>query len=565
MSLESIRRGLTMLSFQFQSFSGKWKLLFSFSGWVVAILTFLSSDFSNGTVYRSIIKPLKTWFGDASIALKCLFVIVGFIIVLLIILSICCCCVIRFILLRIIRRRTSASSQFRCLAAPNYAETAPPPCSLIVLRGRAFVDKFENGVGQVLRAGNQPEYALQEGENAKEKKGVTCVAFLPDSTMITGSKDGYVRLWNRDGHCLKTLCHPTGDECRLCLAVSHDGTIASGGNGKIILWTKKTDESWEYQSKQWKAHKRVNSLAFYDGKLFSGGYGRSTKVRVWVKSECREFNTSSNEINCVAISPCGKLIVASGSKKLLWAAIPDLTSPALYPVDMKSITLSNDPISCVAFSPDGKYLACPSQKGSSLVVLETPEDDITKTLEKCEAVFTLDDTRTITSVSFSPDSRTIAVAYVGEIELYDLTQHGNSLCTFKHPGNANSELNVAFSPDSSMLLSGSSYAANDAMVWPVYDINLPKLTQEALNTLTRHGFGQAIVHFEGSLYDAKRAFEAAKKLIVRPREFTVTVTGIVPVVTVTMLDSGKLFADQFNQDVDEWMQEMWNRSGIDIV
>jgi len=189
--------------------------------------------------------------------------------------------------------------------------------------------------------------------------GITCVAFSPDGkTIITGSYDGTVRLWDAETGG-ETAIFPSysietsdawwrrySESFVYSLACSPDGEKIAAGyqDGQVRIWQRWEAKMWEslkdtfespWRSNSIQAHTKeavdfdylgsVYSVSFSpDGKRLVTG-SRDKTVKIWdVETETELFclQGHENEVSSVSFSPDGKRI-ASGAFDgaiLIWDA-----------------------------------------------------------------------------------------------------------------------------------------------------------------------------------------------------------------------------------------------------
>jgi WD40 repeat protein len=307
-----------------------------------------------------------------------------------------------------------------------------------------------------------------EGKEIQTLKGhsanISRVAFSPDGkTIATASEDSMVKLWNLEGKEIQTLKgHSAGVNS---VAFSPDGkTIATGSwDNTVKLWNL---EGKEIQTL--KGHSAgVNSVAFSpDGKTIATVSGDNT-VKLW-NLEGKEIQTlkgHSAGVNSVAFSPDGKTI-ATGSLDntvKLWN---------LEGKEIQSFKGHSEWVYSVAFSPDGKMIATGS--GDKTVKLWNLEGKEIQTLKGHSA--------SVWSVAFSPDGKTIATGSLDNtVKLWNL--EGKEIQTLKgHSDRVNS---VAFSPDGKTIATGSW--DNTVKLW--------NLEGKEIQTLKGHSAGVNSVAF----------------------------------------------------------------------
>jgi WD40 repeat protein len=205
---------------------------------------------------------------------------------------------------------------------------------------------------------------------------ILTVGFSPDGTRIaSGAEDNTVILWNAAaGQLLLAL---TGHANAVtCVAFSPDGLrVASGSRDNTIrVW----DASSGKLLRQMNAGATVNSLAYSpDGKTLACGFIEN-RVQLWnvemitlvwmttVENEIGlQIIGSTGEQFCVAFSPDGRTVAASGSRSWdvsLWAAADGQLRRTLQGHTGWAARL--------AFSPNGQWLA--SLSWESTVILWDP-------------------------------------------------------------------------------------------------------------------------------------------------------------------------------------------------
>ncbi|KAG9396006.1 high-affnity carbon uptake protein Hat/HatR [Carpediemonas membranifera] len=358
---------------------------------------------------------------------------------------------------------------------------------------------------------------------------VFSVAFLPDGTMVTGSRDGTIKLWDKHGVCTTTMKH--GGRV-WCIAVSPGGSaIASGGSDhKIKLWGQTGR-----LVKTLKGHTGdVSSLAFSPDRqtLISGSWDKT--VRVWnvATGKCRTMEGHTDQVRSVAISPECKTIVSGGDDGMI--KVWDAESGRLE----QTLEDHMNSVAAVAISPDGALLASGSWD-NTIRLWDT------RTWE-CIAVLK-GHTNVTCCVAFSHDGRTLASgSWDNSAKLWSI---GSGECLETLKGHTNWVNSVAFSPDGSTLLSGSW--DNTAKQWSLG--RSPELTALA-QTLAQPIPAATIVRLEGTVADLARVLDHLSTLDAQPREFSMRLTE--PDLTVTMRCC-KLTSDKPGSAVDALLAA-WN-------
>jgi WD40 repeat protein len=286
-----------------------------------------------------------------------------------------------------------------------------------------------------------------EGTQLHTLKGhsskVTSVSYSPDGKIIaSASEDNTVKLWSIEGTQLRTFRGHSG--AVTSVSFSPDGkTIASASSdGSVKLWSieGKQLHSLKEQSRG------VTSVCFSpDGKTITFVSGDGT-VKSW-SIESREFlflpegeEAEGNLLISVSFSPDGKTIAFASEDKTvkLWS---------------EDGTLSNMGLSVPIWRDDkGNYtesrqLVFGVGAGTFRVIGGGRETTYFKLLDL------KGHSGAVTSVSFSPDSNTIASASEDKtVKLWSI--EGRELHTFK--GHSGSVTNVSFSPNGKTIASASS-------------------------------------------------------------------------------------------------------------
>ncbi|WP_017315435.1 WD40 domain-containing protein [Mastigocladopsis repens] len=233
------------------------------------------------------------------------------------------------------------------------------------------------------------------------------VSYIPKSQIITIVEgDDTVKLWqlphelDRKAHLLKTF-QGHGNQV-MSLSVSPNGQmIASASKDKTVkLWQR-------------------------DGKLL------------------RTFTGHTDKVNSISFSPNGQLLASASDDKTVKIWEPNGTVINTFKEHVNGVVN-------VSFSRDGKLIASASK--DSTVKIWTLEGKEVKNLNNEEPV---------TSASFSPDARWIALAGEKTVKLWSID--GTSPITFERFGSQD----VSFSPD------GKSIAAagnNGVSLWD-FDLN----------------------------------------------------------------------------------------------
>ena len=339
----------------------------------------------------------------------------------------------------------------------------------------ALVEGLRAGIPQKDRKNNvakqiaalQVVYEVQELNRLEShSSSVISVAFSPDGkTIVTGSLDGTIKLWNLQGEVIESLKgHRNGVNS---VAFSPDGdNIASVGNdGTVKLWNLQGKEI-----KTLTGHTgSVNSVAFSPDGDTIASVGNDGTVKLWnlQGKEIKTLTGHRSTVYSIAFSPDGNTIATASEDTTvkLWN---------LQGEEIKTLTGHRS----VAFSPDGNTITSADFYGT--VKLWNLQGEEIKTLEGHDSgVF---------SVAFSPDGNTIAIASEDKtVKLWKWNLQGEEIKTLKdHGGPVYKPFHsLAFSPDGNTIATASD--DKTVKLW-----NLP---EEEIKTLRGHAWEVLSVAF----------------------------------------------------------------------
>jgi uncharacterized delta-60 repeat protein len=288
----------------------------------------------------------------------------------------------------------------------------------------------------------------QEENRLQHKYAVSSVAFSPDGkTIVSGSDDGTIRLWNAQTGELMGQPLTGHDDVVRSVAFSPDGkTIASGSwDNTVRLWDAETGEPIEqpltgHEDAVW-------SVAFSpDGKTIASGSSDST-VRLWDaetgESIGQPLTGHEDVVMSVAFSPDGKTIASGSSDSTvrLW----DVQTGELMGQPLTGHE-NADTVRSVAFSPDGKTIVSGSDDGTVRLWNTQTREPIGQPLTGHEDA--------VMSVALSLDGKTIASgSWDNTVRLWD-AETGEPIGQ-PLTGHEDVVMSVAFSPDGKTIASSS--------------------------------------------------------------------------------------------------------------
>ena len=314
-------------------------------------------------------------------------------------------------------------------------------------------------------------------------KGVLSADFSPDGLFLaSGAEDGRVRLWDLETKA-GTLLERYPRELHFgSLSFSPDGTLLASGAGtsKVSLWdvatgtkilttvftstvlamrfspdgrtlavglTEGAVELWDVATRKTTATLKesphwVHSVAFSsDGATLATASEQEGTVRLWnlATENAVVFKDHGAPVTFVRFSPDGTGLAVGSSygAALLWNVVTGGATRVLVAKEWGRWWTSG------TFSPNGKILAAVERSNVWLWDLDRGT---------FRAV--LEGEHRVTSVSFSPDGATVAVAQVdGTVQQWDVaTRQPISSTAFE--GKGEGPLSVAFLPDGTLLASG---------------------------------------------------------------------------------------------------------------
>jgi WD40 repeat protein len=313
--------------------------------------------------------------------------------------------------------------------------------------------------GKTLATGSRDNtikiWTLATGKEIRTLNGhqsdITSVSFSPDGkTLATASIDNMIKLWNLDtGEEIPTLRH---QYFGFRVSFSPDGkTLAAASTDKTIkLWNPDTGK----EIRTLGGHQGdVSSMSFSpDSKTLATGSDDKT-IKLWnlaTGKEIQTLNGHQSDITSVSFSPDGKTLATGSDDKTikLWnlATGKEIRTFQKHLQSARSVASSPDDgkaVTSVSFSPDGKTLATASIDNTIKLW----------NLDKGEEISTLHHQYFGFRVSFSPDGKTLITASIDNtIKLWNLDR-GKEVPIFQ--GHQESVSSVSFSPDGKILATGS--------------------------------------------------------------------------------------------------------------
>ncbi|WP_246259694.1 WD40 domain-containing protein [Oxynema aestuarii] len=267
------------------------------------------------------------------------------------------------------------------------------------------------------------------------------VAFSPNGELLaSGSWDGTINLWRRDGTSINTIKAHTLAIREV--AFSPDGkTLVSGSDDKTVkLW--KLDGKL-IKTLEGHTHK-VRTVGFSpDGKTIISGSDNNT-VKFWRKNtpSIPNLTTHGDSVWSVAFSPNGEIIASGGRDNTVKLSLRDGTL-------ITTLQGHKNYINTLTFSSDGKTLL--SGSSDKTIALWNLDGSLIRNFPE--------HTSSILAVAFSDDDRKVLSA-TSDKKVHVWHKDGQSITSFPLEGHSSKINAISFSPDAKTVASGGA----DAMV-----------------------------------------------------------------------------------------------------
>ncbi|MGP3979034.1 nSTAND1 domain-containing NTPase [Streptomyces sp. 8N114] len=386
-----------------------------------------------------------------------------------------------------------AISRQLAVQATELADSRPDTAMLLSVEAYRAAPTPE-ARGALLTMSTHQSYRTKIGPHTKRISGI---AFGPDGTLATVSRDKTVRLWDPTRRTrLATLTGP--DAPLRAVTFSADGQwLATGGDdGDVVLW----DVAERKRTATLSGHtEAVRSVAFSRGGRLAASGAADGTVRLWDISRGKRGKArdtlpgSDGAVNSVAISPDGRTVsgVGDDGKVRLWSVATGKR--------LDTMRGHTGPVHTVAFSPDGRTLA-------------TAGHDRTVRLwdvrsRERKAVLT-GHTRMVRTLEFSPDGGTLATAgHDRTAVLWDVKRRVRKVTLTGHSSNV---YGVAFDPRGTLL---ASHSEGRVVLWDVTRIPLTGHSDRVNDVaFSRDGRSIATAGDDGTIavWDARRRIRKAE-------------------------------------------------------
>ncbi|CAJ1065730.1 WD repeat-containing protein 49-like isoform X1 [Xyrichtys novacula] len=201
----------------------------------------------------------------------------------------------------------------------------------------------------------------------QHRSSVICAAFQPPHTLVTGSYDGEVIMWNSSTEMVLGKLHPHKEDSHLSARSKEDPDDSIAVTQLIFI------------------PGRTSAAATGAADLVScGGSGR---VRFWSTSHSRlagQFTAHNKELGSIrmTISPCGKFLVTADSEGTLktwdiesYCRVPDDTTTKEPPKLLSNVQLHHDRVTHLELCIHGDKLLLLSSSSCCSVALSNLQGD----------------------------------------------------------------------------------------------------------------------------------------------------------------------------------------------
>jgi WD40 repeat protein len=318
------------------------------------------------------------------------------------------------------------------------------------------------------------------------QEAVTSVSFSADGQRLaTASRDGTVKLWNRQGKQLATLKGHQGAVYGVSFSPDGQRLATASQDRTVVLWDLQGRKLATFRGHE----NSVYSVSFSpDGKHLAST-SRDRTARLWdlTGRQLAVLRGHEKSVDDVAFSPDGqRLATASRDGTVrLW----DWQGKPLATWGQNGV-----PFYSLSFSPDGKSLAAAARDGT--VKIWDIQGHLRLTLKGHQEL--------VNSVSFSADGKRLATASSdGTVKLWDA--QGRELTTLR--GHQEAVYDVAFSPDGRQVASASGDGT--ARLWdlqPKSNLSFKTTTKRVTSASIAPGGGAIAIAEEGgtvTLWDSQ--------------------------------------------------------------
>ncbi|KAF8838102.1 WD40 repeat-like protein [Paxillus ammoniavirescens] len=281
------------------------------------------------------------------------------------------------------------------------------------------------------KASDQVPVQVFEGH----ERWVSCVCFYPDeSKLVSGSRDGTLRVWDRKTGTVEVLKGYTNTV--MDVDVSRDGKLVVGGGSDetVRIWNGESGETMHV----FEGHENnVMSVEFSRDSTRVVSASDDGTVRVW-SVEMGELAFEPIEchfwVNCARYSPSGDRIASGGRSIQIWNTETGSGIPSIR----------KSSVSSLVWTADGTHLIGVGQ--GNITIWNSHNGERLRTWKAH------DNTTPISTLSLSPTGTHLASSNWGEklAFVWDIST-GEQVAAFKHSQNST---RIAYSPSGKFIATG---------------------------------------------------------------------------------------------------------------
>jgi WD40 repeat protein len=271
-----------------------------------------------------------------------------------------------------------------------FSNTFPPQSSSIVKIGIFSIDNnvYSISADKSVKIWNPAHKLVNKIDTFRDDKTVANIVFSKGGEVIvSGHKDGTIKLWDLNGKSLKILTENKDEVTTLLM--DRDVILSGHNDGTIKLWNSGGGLPVRFSDPT--ITEQITSLAFdINEKRIVAGHKDGT-ISLWNFNGTLKSKLTGHRkaVSSLSLSPDNKKIASGSHDKTI----------RIWDSDGKSLTLAghNGFIENVAFSPDGKAIA--SGGRDNRIKIWNTEGRLLRTISSQE--------RFVNSVAFSLNSKTL--------------------------------------------------------------------------------------------------------------------------------------------------------------
>jgi WD40 repeat protein/predicted Ser/Thr protein kinase len=300
--------------------------------------------------------------------------------------------------------------------------------------------------------------------------GIRAVAVSPDRRWFaTGGMDRQVRLW--DETSFSATCVLDSPAAALAIAFAENGrdVVVGDTSGQLRIWDRVTGVSL----RAIQAHRgAVRALALIRGDALASA-GDDGAVRVWrldSLSRVDEITVSPSALNAIVATADGGQVFAAGEDSLIHVlSLVRPPGPLRIASHVDDLDGHRYSVAALAIAPDGAWLAS-GGRDRSVRLWRLPDRECTAVLQPANGA--------ISSLAFSPDSRTLAEAGWWSVDEWEV-ESGRRIATLP---TSDASRGLAYIGPERLISANTKEASPDVHIWET-------APRRALRGVAAHGGG----------------------------------------------------------------------------